>query len=222
MRRKNRFLKDLIELNNNLLLSSGINLVYDRAGPADGPTILLLHAGGESRRVWGPVIAHLTLQDWQVIAVDQRGHGSSDRADSYLFQDFINDGSELVERLCNRPLVIAGSSIGGLVGLILAGRLQSQVDGLVLLDAPTRLCPDAAQREKQKVSEGMAQGLDVLAHVDPKLASSSLVEDVLSQPQRLAEAASRIRIPTSWTKLRDNRLSRTFPTVASLPWMPVT
>lgn len=178
------------------LLCNGLRISFDRSGSEHDATLLLLHAGGESRQVWQAVIQQLSLKDWQIIAPDFRGHGASGRAENYYFADFVSDIQALVKVLAARPLVIVGSSIGGLVGLMLAGSDKVTVDGLMLLDAPTRLCLESTRRESQKVVNGINSGVDQLAHIDPKLASNTLVEDILAQPQILTEAARRITIPT--------------------------
>jgi pimeloyl-ACP methyl ester carboxylesterase len=40
-----------------------------------GQEILLLHAGGERRRVWHPVMGYLANHGCRCVAYDQRGHG---------------------------------------------------------------------------------------------------------------------------------------------------
>src|SRR5437764_834227 len=42
-----------------------------------GPTVLLLHAGGEDRRVWDALLVPLTACGVRTVAYDLRGHGES-------------------------------------------------------------------------------------------------------------------------------------------------
>lgn len=173
-----------------------LSLAVDKFGPDSGPTILFLHAGGESRTVWKPIIRQLRDTNWQLLAPDLRGHGQSDYADQYLFDDFIADGRKLIQQLAGSPLVMVGGSIGGLVGLIIAGTADSPVNGLILLDVPTNPSQTAAQRESRKVADGIVRQVSTLAHVDPKVVSGELVQDILSDPSRIRNASQQISVPT--------------------------
>jgi 3-oxoadipate enol-lactonase len=55
---------------------SGVGLVYDAYGAAEAPPLVLLHALGESRHDW-PAIADRLAEDFRVVAVDLRGHGTA-------------------------------------------------------------------------------------------------------------------------------------------------
>lgn len=183
-------------MNPIILHINHLDLVLDRVGSKQEPTILLLHAGGESRSVWSPIIERLTDIGWQIIAPDLRGHGQSERAESYLFDDFVLDAKLMIAELAGKPLVIVGGSIGGLIGLMITGMPESPVDGLILLDVPTAPALLAAQRENQKIADGIARGVVSLAHVDPRLVSSTLVQDILADSARLRQAARNVRVPT--------------------------
>ena len=52
------------------------DLEYTRRGPADAPTIVLLHGIGHRREAWGPVMDRLA-QTYDVIAPDLSGFGQS-------------------------------------------------------------------------------------------------------------------------------------------------
>src|SRR5690349_1171880 len=64
--------------------ADGITLVADEWNgtdiPADHPTILLLHGGGQNRFSWKNTGQVLADRGFHVIAVDTRGHGDSDRS----------------------------------------------------------------------------------------------------------------------------------------------
>src|SRR4029077_14118623 len=53
----------------------GLTLVCDVHG--SGRDVLLLHAGGERRWVWHPVMEHLAACGLRCTAYDQRGHGET-------------------------------------------------------------------------------------------------------------------------------------------------
>jgi pimeloyl-ACP methyl ester carboxylesterase len=56
----------------------------------------------------------------RVIALDFRGHGLSDHADSYGYADYVSDLSSLLDRLELDEVTVAGHSLGGYVALLAA------------------------------------------------------------------------------------------------------
>ncbi len=96
--------------------------------------ILMLHGTQDCSATFQFVVDHLS-PDWQVIAPDWRGHGFSDRADSYWFHDFVGDLSLLVDVLfAGRPVPVIGHSLGGNIAGIYAGLRPDRVSRLVSLD----------------------------------------------------------------------------------------
>jgi pimeloyl-ACP methyl ester carboxylesterase len=97
-----------------------------------GPTVLLLHAGGERREVWAPVSARLTAL--RTVAFDLRGHGDSSGRASTL-RPIADDVSAMVERE-PAPIVVVGASLGGLAAIAALGSPSTagRVAGLVLVD----------------------------------------------------------------------------------------
>ncbi len=168
----------------------------DVAGSRPGPTVLFLHAGGETRSVWSPVAPPLAAAGWRTVAPDLRGHGSSGRAALYRLDDFIDDAARLAEAFCDRPLVGGGGSIGGVVGLLLAGERRAPIDGLVALDVPTSPAPETAQRERARVRAAQARGVAAVAAVDPAFLAGRFVDDVLDEADRWRRAARQVHIPT--------------------------
>src|SRR5271163_902783 len=62
----------------------GLNIFYREAGPADAPTILLLHGFPSSSRMWEPLLTR--LQDaFHLVAPDYPGFGHSDTPDPAAF-----------------------------------------------------------------------------------------------------------------------------------------
>jgi pimeloyl-ACP methyl ester carboxylesterase len=101
--------------------ANGARLVATVYGDAPR-TALLLHGGGQTRHAWRKT--GLALGDtWQVIALDQRGHGASDWAEDggYTFADYADDASAVARQIaCDtgfRPVAI-GASLGGIASLL--------------------------------------------------------------------------------------------------------
>lgn len=111
----------------------GLRLAYrDYAG--EGRTLVLLHGVASNARIWGPVAPLLTPR-FRVLALDQRGHGQSDKPSSgYDFATVTGDVRGFIEALGLERPVVAGHSWGGNVALELAAKHPEQVAGLVLVD----------------------------------------------------------------------------------------
>ena len=100
-----------------------------------GPVLLLLHGVTRSGADWAPLLPALQ-EDWTVIALDQRGHGSSPRGDRYQVTDFVADAVRFVRDEAAGPVVILGHSLGAMVAAAVAAELPDRVRGIILEDPP--------------------------------------------------------------------------------------
>jgi len=91
--------------------ANGLRLHYlDWGGPR--PPALLLHATGFLATVWGPIAEALSRR-YRVLALDQRGHGDSDKPPSgYHRLDFVADLSAFLDALELEGIVAIGHSAG--------------------------------------------------------------------------------------------------------------
>lgn len=134
-----------------LVADDGAVIRGQRSGPPDGPPVVLLHGGGQTRHAWAEAARVLAGRGYEALAVDQRGHGESDWAprEDYLVDDFAADLRRLVATLGDhrpRP-VLVGASLGGLVGLVCAGEAPKPLfRGLVLVDIALNLRPEGVKR----------------------------------------------------------------------------
>ena len=105
-----------------------------REWPTDGPPIVLAHGLASNSRIWDDVAARLAAR-YHVVALDQRGHGLSDRpTDGFTFDRVVGDLAGLIETLdLHRPTLV-GHSWGGNVVLAFAAAHPDRVRGLVLVD----------------------------------------------------------------------------------------
>jgi len=99
------------------------------------PALLLLHGVTRCWRDWEPLLPTLT-QTWRVIALDHRGHGTSERAESYRVSDYVADVVRFVRDEVTAPLVILGHSLGALVAAGVAAEVPQYVRGIALEDPP--------------------------------------------------------------------------------------
>jgi pimeloyl-ACP methyl ester carboxylesterase len=103
-------------------------LHVERSG--SGEPVLFLHgaAGSSATYGWLPDLGRT------VVRMDFRGHGRSDRAESYILGDYAEDALSVLRDIAPAPVV--GHSLGGVVAWTLAQRFPELVTGIVLEDPP--------------------------------------------------------------------------------------
>jgi len=133
-----------------LQASGGLTLAADVGGPADGPTVVLLHGGGQTRHSWAGTWKVLVDAGWRAISLDLRGHGDSDwdPEGDYSLDAFVEDVRAVATAL-DRPPVLVGASLGGLSSMVALGESEDQASlasALVLVDVAHRLEADGRDR----------------------------------------------------------------------------
>ena len=112
-----------------------VNLHYEVSGA--GPSVVLCHGYSGSHQDWMYQIPVLS-QHYQAIAIDTRGHGSSDAPsspDAYSIPIFASDVYTLLDHLGITKCCFIGHSMGGFTGLQLAVDYPQFFTSLVLVDA---------------------------------------------------------------------------------------
>jgi pimeloyl-ACP methyl ester carboxylesterase len=112
----------------------GVELAFDDLGPADGPPVVLMHGGGQTRHSWAGTALALARAGHRVLNMDLRGHGASGwSADgAYGLDDRVADLRALLHGVAGTPALV-GASLGGYTALhAVAGGLA--VRALVLVD----------------------------------------------------------------------------------------
>lgn len=128
--------------------SGGIELAADQYGPADGPLVVFLHGGGQTRHSWKQTGAKLAATGMRVVTLDARGHGDSQWSAErdYRRETMVEDLIEVLGQL-GGPAVVVGASMGGITGLLAtAVPGGDQISALVLVDIVTRPEPEGVQR----------------------------------------------------------------------------
>ena len=116
--------------------SSGPVTLNYAATAEPGPPLVLLHGLTTRWQAWLPLMPWLT-QQWQVFAPDFRGHGRSSRVKGgYRGEDFSADVISFLEQRVQRPAVIFGHSLGGLVATYIAAERPELVRAMILGDSP--------------------------------------------------------------------------------------
>jgi pimeloyl-ACP methyl ester carboxylesterase len=102
----------------------------------DGPPLLLVHGWPETWYAWRLLMPELA-QDFQVIAVDQRGIGLSDKpADGYDTGTLAGDLVALMDALGHERFAVAGHDTGFAISYALAADHPDRIDRVALAEIP--------------------------------------------------------------------------------------
>ncbi|MFO1540090.1 MAG: alpha/beta fold hydrolase [Chloroflexota bacterium] len=120
--------------------AGAIRLSAIRRDPPPGVPVrpvpfLLLHGLASNARLWDGVGAALAAAGYPSVALDQRGHGRSDKpGGGYDYATVCADAAAAIDALgLDRPIVV-GQSWGGNVVVELAARHPDRVRGVVAVD----------------------------------------------------------------------------------------
>lgn len=116
-----------------LTLPNGVRVNFVHGGAVDGPAVIMLHGFSDSSFSFSRVLplmpAHL-----RVIALDQRGHGNSDRPrEDYSMNAFASDVLDLMDRLRIEHATLVGHSMGSFVARRVAEKAPDRISRLVLI-----------------------------------------------------------------------------------------
>ncbi|HEY8546892.1 MAG TPA: alpha/beta hydrolase, partial [Acidimicrobiales bacterium] len=220
--------------------------------PEDGPTVVLLHGGGQTRHSWHGTWQVLVDAGWRAWSLDLRGHGDSDWSPvgDYSLDAFSGDVVAVTAAL-PRPPVLVGASLGGLSSMVavaesptpervaralvlvdVAHKIEDQgrdrigafmtgnLDGFASLEeAADAIAAYNPHRPRPKNLDGLAKNLRRrpdgrwVWHWDPAFvqgpppsASADETRSSVIDPDRLGNAAARLRLPTLLVRGRQSDL----------------
>ena len=112
----------------------GLRFHYREWG-GKGQAVVLLHGLASTCHIWD-LTAPLLQKEFRVLALDQRGHGRSDKPDDsdYDFATIVGDLKGFCGALDLRRPVVVGHSWGASVALQYAADFPSEAAGLVMVD----------------------------------------------------------------------------------------
>lgn len=127
------------------VLVNGAHLGYEAAG--DGPAVVLLHPNPFDHTIWRHQIARFSLW-FQVLAMDLRGYGRSERTTDCSIRTMSDDVAGLLDQLGIGKAIVVGLSVGGIIAqefavdhpdrlraLVVAGCAASGADIREFMDA---------------------------------------------------------------------------------------
>ena len=113
----------------------------------EGTGVLLLHGLAGTAVEWEETAAWLSATH-RVVALDQRGHGRSERRPREVTPAaYVTDALAAIETLVLAPAILVGQSLGGLIAFLAASERPDLVDGLIVVEAtPTREGHEVAEQ----------------------------------------------------------------------------
>lgn len=143
----------------------GVTLSVQEWGNPNGQPILFIHAYAMSHLGWLPQINSHLADHFRLITFDHRGHGESDKpmtSEGYnqgeLFADDIH--AIITQLQLNKPILVAWSMSGALIGDYLLKYGDHNVSGVVLVAAVNKLGTPMFQTQAGSVfMQSEAQGI---------------------------------------------------------------
>ena len=129
---------------------NGVRLRYLDWGTEGRTPLVCLHSHTAQAHIWDE-FAEAVSGQYHVLAVDQRGHGESQWADTGYARDrFVEDLAAFVDALDLKRFVLVGGSMGGWNSLLYTMDHPDRVERIVLVDiAPESSAESLAMREKR-------------------------------------------------------------------------
>ncbi|MCB2046068.1 MAG: alpha/beta hydrolase [Novosphingobium sp.] len=135
----------------------GLKLHYrEYDGPVDRPPLLCLPGLTRNARDFEPV-AERFGGEWRVLCVDLRGRGESEYAKdamSYHPLTYVADLNALFEQAGIDRFVSVGTSLGGILTMLMAAQDANRIAGAVLNDIGPYIEPAGLERVKTYVGQG--------------------------------------------------------------------
>lgn len=140
-----------------------VTLHYVRTGSHDKPPLVLLHGFTDSTGEWAH-FAHDLEADYDVIMMDERGHGdSSTPPPNFTLEEQAHDVAKLIKHLGIAPTSLIGHSIGAATAIQLALLHPDLLTAIVLEDPPL-----ITETVSKPDFSGWKAGLEALKAMSPE------------------------------------------------------
>lgn len=173
--------------------NDGVRLHYrDYAGPADKPALLCIAGLTRNARDFEGLAARFS-GDWRVISVELRGRGESGYAKdsaSYVPLTYLQDIERLLSELALERFVAVGTSLGGILTMMLAAAERERLAGAILNDVGPELDPAGLARIRGYVGRAVwyptwMHAARAVAEANAEVYPDYGVEDWLAMAKRL-------------------------------------
>jgi len=180
-------------MTDHIAARGGLLLAADIGGPEGGPTVVLLHGGGQTRHSWAGTWRVLVDAGWRAISLDLRGHGDSEWSEEgdYSLDAFAGDVLAVVDTLRSPP-VLVGASLGGLSSLVAVAEAPVQEDvarALVLVDVAHRV----EESGRDRIGAFMTGNIDGFASLEEAADAIAAYNPHRPRPKDLSGLAKNLR-----------------------------
>ncbi|MDE0727592.1 MAG: alpha/beta hydrolase [Alphaproteobacteria bacterium] len=172
--------------------AGGVKIAGDTWGDPNGPLVMLLHGGGQTRHAWKGAGETLGASGYHAVAFDARGHGDSDWADqdAYGPDHMVDDLNCVAQALGAEHPILVGASMGGGVSLMAIGMDKVAAKALVLVDMAPKIEPDGSRRIQEFMNQA-PDGFDTLEQVAEAIAN---YQPHRQRPRNLDGLAKNVRL----------------------------
>ena len=179
----------------------------DYEGSADRPVIVCLPGLTRNARDFERLAARLS-PDWRVIAVDLRGRGESAYSKdpmTYVPLTYVQDIERLLTELKIERFVAVGTSLGGIVAMLLAATGHAKVEGAVLNDIGPAIEVAGLNRVKSQVGRTSSwptwvHSARALSETNRAIYPGYILEDWMALAKRLYRVTRGGRIVADYDK----------------------
>ena len=147
----------------------GVNLWYRVSG--DGPPVVQIHGAGFGHYNFDPATPELAKR-FKVIDYDMRGYGASDRpVQHYDMEVWADDLAGLMDALEVERAHVHGTSMGGMIAIVFAGKYPERTRSVVINCAAAKLGPSGRLIFKNWID---------IARLDPDGPGSRLLAELIT------------------------------------------
>ncbi len=168
--------------------SDGLRLYCrDYPGPQGAPVLLCLHGLTRNSGDFTRLAAHFSAR-FRVLCPDQRGRGQSSydpTPANYQPSTYVSDMLTLLDALAVEHAIVIGTSMGGLMGMIMGAMQPHRISALVLNDIGPEVDPSGLARIKSYAGklapvrnweEAVTQAREINAEVFPDFSDQQWLE----------------------------------------------
>jgi pimeloyl-ACP methyl ester carboxylesterase len=189
---------------------------HEWAGPPGAPTVVCVHGLTRNGRDFDPLALALQRR-FRVVCPDVVGRGSSDFlpvAADYGYPLYLSDMTALIARLDVAEVTWIGTSMGGMIGMMLAAQKGTPIRRLVLNDIGPLIAKEGLTRIAGYVGEDpvFADHAALEAYIRKTAASFGPLSD--QQWHHLALHGGRLRPDGTLGRAYDPAIAGAFTTVA--------
>ena len=159
------------EVEHGFAENDGVSIHFAAIG--EGPLVVMIHGFPDFWYSWRHQMEGLA-DDFQVVAIDQRGYnrsGAPEGQENYDMSLLVSDVATVIHHLGHDSATIVGHDWGGAVAWQFAFALPQMVDRLIVLNLPhpNGLGREMAANEEQQRNSGYARAFQAGSASDPDI-----------------------------------------------------